>query len=68
MGHLHHKAFPILREIVTGLPEFNIEKNGVCRGCMLGNHVKVYFPSSEHRSKEILDLVTEDKELEASKA
>jgi hypothetical protein len=28
MGHLHHKAFPILREIVTGLPDFSIEQQG----------------------------------------
>jgi hypothetical protein len=25
MGHLHHMALPILREIVTSLLEFNIE-------------------------------------------
>jgi hypothetical protein len=25
MGHLHHRALPILREIVTRLLEFNIE-------------------------------------------
>jgi hypothetical protein len=60
MGHLHHKALPILREIVTGLPEFSIEQHGVCRGCTLGKHAKVAFPSNEHRSKEILDLVHSD--------
>jgi hypothetical protein len=42
------------------LPEFNIEQDGVCKGCMLGKHAKVAFPSSEHRSKEILDLVHSD--------
>ena len=57
MGHLHYKALPILWEIVTGLPEFNIEQHGVCKGCMLGKYTKASFPSSEHRSKEILDLV-----------
>jgi hypothetical protein len=57
MEHLHHKALPILREIVTSLPKFNIEKHGVCRGCTLGKHVKVAFPSSENGSKGILDLV-----------
>jgi hypothetical protein len=40
MGHLHHRALPILREIVTGLPEFSIEQHGVCRGCTLGKHAK----------------------------
>jgi hypothetical protein len=51
---------PILREIVTGLPKFNIEQHGVCIGCMLDKHAKVGFPSNEHRSKEILDLVHSD--------
>jgi hypothetical protein len=60
MGHLHHRALPILREIVTGLPEFSIEQHGVCRGCTLGKHAKVAFPSNEHRSKGILDLVHSD--------
>jgi hypothetical protein len=57
MGHLHHKTLPIMRKIVTSLLEFSIEQHGVCRGCMLGKHAKVAFPSNEHRSKEILDLV-----------
>lgn len=51
MGNLHHKAFPILREIVIGLSDYNIGKHGVCKGCMLGKHSKETFPSSEHRSK-----------------
>jgi hypothetical protein len=47
MGHLHHKALPIPREIVIGLPKFNTEQHGVCKGCTLGKHAKVSFPSSE---------------------
>ena len=57
MGHPHHRALFILREIVIGLPEFNVEQLGVCRGCMLGKHANATFPSNEHRPKEILDLV-----------
>jgi hypothetical protein len=60
MGHLHHKALPTLREIVTGLPYFSIEQQGVCQGCTLGKHAKVAFPSNEHSSKGILDLVHSD--------
>jgi hypothetical protein len=52
MGQLHHRALPILKEIVTGLLEFNIEQHGVCRGCMLGKYVDAAFPINEHRSKE----------------
>jgi hypothetical protein len=57
---LHHKAFPILRAIVTSLIEFNIEQHGVCKGCTLGEHVKVASLSIVHRSKGILDLVHSD--------
>ena len=57
MGHLHHQALPILREIVTCLLGFSIEQQGLYKGCALGKHAKVVFPSNEHRSKEILDLV-----------
>jgi hypothetical protein len=33
---------------------------GVCRGCALGKNIKKPFPSSENRSKEILDLIHSD--------
>jgi hypothetical protein len=54
MGHLHHRALPIVRETITGLPVFRIEQQGVCKNS------KATFPSSEYRSKEILDLVHSD--------
>jgi hypothetical protein len=57
MGYLHHRSLPILRKVVTGLPEFSIEQHGVSKGCTVGKHAKATFPSSNHRSKEILDLV-----------
>jgi hypothetical protein len=46
-----------LREIVTGLPDFSIEQKGMCRGCALGKNAKDDFPSSESRSKGILDII-----------
>jgi hypothetical protein len=57
VGHLHNKALSVMREIVMGLPKFNIEQHGVCRRCMLGKHAKDAFPSNKHRSKGILNLV-----------
>jgi hypothetical protein len=60
MGHLHHWALPILREIVKGLPKFSIEQHGACKGCTLGKHAKATFPCNMHRSKGILDLVHSD--------
>jgi hypothetical protein len=43
--------------MVTGLPKFGNEHQGVCIGCALGKNAKASFPSSDSRSKEIMDLV-----------
>jgi transposase InsO family protein len=42
---------------VTCLPKIHIEHDGICRGCALGKNVKGSFPSSDSRSKGILDLI-----------
>jgi hypothetical protein len=60
MAHLHHGALGGLREVVTGVPQFNLEHQDVCRGCALGKFTKVVFPSSDNRSAGILDLVHTD--------
>jgi hypothetical protein len=36
MAHLHHGALGGLREVVTGVPQFNTKHQDVCRGCALG--------------------------------
>jgi hypothetical protein len=43
--------------MVTGLLEIHIEHDGVSRGCALGKNVKGSFPSSDSRSKGILELI-----------
>lgn len=60
MGHLHHGALRVLREIVTGLLDFSTEHQELCRGCTLGKYTKASSPSSEHRSSGILDLIHSD--------
>jgi hypothetical protein len=57
MAHLHHGALGALREIVTGVPQFSIEHQDVCRGCALGKFTKTVFPNSDSRSARILDLI-----------
>ena len=57
MAHLHHGSLKVLREIVIGLLDFSTEQHGVCKGCALGKYAKTAFPSSDSRSKGILDLV-----------
>jgi hypothetical protein len=59
-AHLHYQAFPSLKQMVVGIPELQPVHEGVCRGCALGKNVKRPFPSSENRSKEILNLIHSD--------
>jgi hypothetical protein len=47
----------VLKEVVTGLPNFSIEHPEVCKGCALGKYTKTAFPSSDSRSGGILDLI-----------
>ena len=40
LAHLHYRALPTLRKVSIGLPEFEEQHNGVCRGCDLGKNDK----------------------------
>ena len=60
MDHLHHPALLTPREMTTGMPEFNTESSGVCRGCALGRYTKAAFPSSDSRSEGVLQLIHSD--------
>jgi hypothetical protein len=60
MGHLHHGALRILREITIGIPDFSVEHHDVCRGCAMGKYTKASFPSSDSRAAGILDLIHSD--------
>jgi hypothetical protein len=57
LSHIHYRALPMLRKMVTGLPKIQIQHEGICKGCALGKNVKGSFPSSDNRSKKILELI-----------
>jgi hypothetical protein len=57
MIHLHHGALGVLREMVTGVPDFSSEHYELCKGCTLGKYTKTYFSSSDSRAEGILDLI-----------
>ena len=42
-SHLHYGALPKLQNIVTSMPDFKNDHDGVCRGCVLGKNVKSSF-------------------------
>ena len=54
---LHYKALLGVREMVTGMPEFEVEKEGVCLGCAEGKLKRGPFPSSQSKTSDILQLV-----------
>lgn len=59
-GHLHFKALPDLQKMVSGMPTVDFDHYEVCKGFLHGKNVKRSFPSSIHRSKEILELIHSD--------
>jgi hypothetical protein len=46
--------------MVTGLLDMQVEHDGVCKGCALGKNAEGSFPSSDNRSKGILDIIHSD--------
>jgi hypothetical protein len=60
MAHLHHGALRVLREMVTGVPDFSSEHHELCKGCALRKYTKTVFPSSDSRAAGILDLIHSD--------
>jgi len=43
--------------MITGMPEFQVEKEGVCPGCAEGKLKRGPFPSSQSKTSDILQLV-----------
>ena len=54
LGHLHHGALSQGRDFTTGIPDFSIEHDDVCRGCALGKYTKAPFSSSETSVEDIV--------------
>lgn len=52
---MHHGALCILREITTGVPNF--ENYDVCGVCAMGKYAKAPFPTRDSRGIGILDLI-----------
>jgi transposase InsO family protein len=59
-AHINYQALPFLRKMVEGIPKLKSTHEGICKGCALGKNIKKPFPSSNNRSKEILDLMHSD--------
>jgi hypothetical protein len=60
LAHINYRALPILGKMVTGIPDIQVEHDGVGKGCVLGNNFKGTFYSSDNRSNGILDIIHSD--------
>ena len=60
LAHIHYKELSIVSKVVTGLPEIQINHEGVCKGCAQGNNTKNPYPNSDDKAKGILDIVYSD--------
>ena len=60
LAHVHYKALPIVSKVVTGLPEIQIEHEGVCKGCAQGKNTKNPFLKSNSKEKGTLDIIHSD--------
>ena len=61
LAHVHYKALPIASKVVEGLPEIQEKDDGVCKGCVKGKNTKKTFPSSERKTKGILEIIHLDR-------
>jgi len=59
-AYLHYKALPDVRQMVTRMPKFQEEQEGVCPGCAKGNLKRGPFPSSQSKTFDILQLLHSD--------
>eukprot|EP00253_Pinus_taeda_P001425 PITA_01425 len=59
-AHLHYKALPDVRKMVTGMTKFRLEQEGVCLGCAEGKLKRGPFPSCQSKTSDILQLVHSD--------
>ena len=47
-------------QLVMGLPDLNIDHEGICKGCEKGKNIKNPFSKSETKTKGMLELIHSD--------
>jgi hypothetical protein len=57
LAHINYKSLPYVRKLVTGLPEFKVDHEGVCNGCAQGKNIKNPFPKRDNKNEGFLELI-----------
>jgi hypothetical protein len=60
LSHINYKVLPYICKVVTGLPEFKIDHEGVCNGCVQGKNIKNPFPKRDNKEEGVLELIHSD--------
>jgi hypothetical protein len=60
LAHTNYKALPYVSKAVTGLPDFKVDHEGVCKGCAQGKNIKNPFPKRNSKEKRVLELIHSD--------
>jgi hypothetical protein len=60
LAHINYKSLPYVSKVVTGLLEFKVDHESVCKGCAQGKNIKNPFPKSNSKEKGILELIHSD--------
>ena len=60
ISHVHYKSLPIVSKVVIGLPEVQIEHEGVCKGRAQEKNTKNPFMKSNSKEKGILYIIHSD--------
>jgi hypothetical protein len=55
--HINYKALPYICKVVTALPEFKIDHEGMCNGCAQGKNIKNPFSKRDSKAEGVLELI-----------
>jgi hypothetical protein len=57
---INYKALPYVIKVVTSLPDFKVDHEGVCKGCAQRNNIKNPFLKSDSKAEGVLELINLD--------
>jgi hypothetical protein len=60
LAHINYKALPYVSKAVIGLPDFNVDHEGVCKGRAQGNNINNPFSKSNNKAEGVLQLIHSD--------
>jgi hypothetical protein len=57
LAHINYKALPYVSKVVTCLPKFKVDHEGMCNGCAQGKNIKNPFLKRDNKAEGILELI-----------